>query len=138
MDTFAAYSHAIASVALFALIVLALSPLSALRKGAQGLAPGAEPVADYADPAYRLHRAFQNGSDTLGIFVAVTAAAILAGASPVWVNWLASLVLVSRIVMLVVHLRGIGQPHSGPRSFAYVAGWLCMVLLALSAVVAAF
>ncbi len=138
MEAFTAYSHALASVALFAVIVMLLSPLSAVKKGGKGLAPGAEPPQDYSDPVYRMHRAFQNGADTLGIFVAVTGVAILTGVSPFWVNLLASLVFVSRVIMLVIHLRGVGSPHNGPRSFAYVAGWLCMMILAILGLVAAF
>lgn len=138
MELFAPYAHALASVALFAVVVMAFSPFSALQKGKKGLAPGAEPPADYADPAYRLHRVFQNGTDTLAIFVAVTMVAVLAGADPFWVNLLASLVLVSRIVMIVLHVAAIGSPHNGPRSIAYVAGWLCMLVLAILGLVAAF
>ncbi|TMV07993.1 MAPEG family protein [Ruegeria sediminis] len=138
METFAEYSHAIASLVIFTLIVLALSPFSAISKQGKGLAPGAAPEQDYADKAYRLNRAYLNGTETLPSFVAVTVAAILLGASPFWVNLLATLALVSRIVMLVVHLQGIGKPHSGIRSVFYVAGWACMVVLALMALVAAF
>ncbi len=138
MESFVAYGHALASVALFAMIVMVFSPLSAIQKGKKGLAPGAEPAADYADIAYRLHRIFENGTDSLAIFAAVTGVAILAGASPVWVNLLASLVLVARVVMIFLHLKAIGSPHNGARSVAYVAGWLCMLVLAILGLVAAF
>lgn len=138
MEPFAAYSHALASVALFAIVVMLFSPLSAIQKGKKGLAPGAEPAADYSDIAYRLHRVFENGTDTLAIFAAVTGVAILAGASPFWVNLLAALVLVFRVVMVVIHVQGLGSPHNGPRSIAYVLGWLCMLGLAILGLVAAF
>jgi uncharacterized MAPEG superfamily protein len=138
MEPFDAYGHALASVALFALIVMVFSPLSAIEKGKKGLAPGAEPKADYADRTYRLHRVFANGTDSLTIFAAVTVVAILAGASPFWVNLLASLTLVARGVMIVLHVGAIGQPHNGPRSFAYVAGMICMFALAALGLVAAF
>ncbi|MBO9450253.1 MAPEG family protein [Tropicibacter sp. R16_0] len=138
MEGFAEYSHAIASLVLFTLVVLALSPFSALAKAGKGLAPGATPEQDYSDKAYRLNRAYLNGTETLPAFVAVTVAAMLAGASPFWVNLLASVVLVSRIIMLVIHLRGIGQPNNGPRSVFYVLGWACMVALGIMALVAVF
>ncbi|GAB5436461.1 MAPEG family protein [Falsiruegeria mediterranea] len=138
MEGFAEYSHAIASLVLFTLVVLALSPFSALAKAGKGLAPGATPEQDYSDNAYRLNRAYLNGTETLPAFVAVTVAAMLAGASPFWVNLLASVVLVSRIIMLVIHLRGIGQPNNGPRSVFYVLGWACMVALGIMALVAVF
>ncbi len=136
MEPFAAYGHAIVSLVLFAVIVLALSPFSALKKQGEGLAPGGTPEEDYASAAYRLHRAYQNGAESLAIFATVTVAAILAGASPFWINLLASLALVTRVAMLVVHLRGIGKPHNGPRSVFYVSGWVCMLVIALFALVA--
>lgn len=138
MEVYAEYSHAIASLVVFTLIILVLSPFSALVKQGKGLAPGATPDQDYSDKAYRLNRAYLNGTETLPAFLTVTIAAILLGASPFWVNLLASVALVARIVMLVVHMRGIGNPHSGLRSILYVVGWACMVILGLMALVAAF
>ncbi|WP_299945027.1 MAPEG family protein [uncultured Ruegeria sp.] len=138
MEVYAEYSHAIASLVIFTLIILFMSPFSALAKAGKGLAPGATPEQDYADKAYRLNRAYLNGTETLPAFLTVTVAAILLGGSPFWVNLLASLALLARIVMLVIHLRGIGQPHSGLRSVTYVVGWACMVILGLIALVAAF
>ncbi len=138
MDIFAQYSHAIASLVIFTLIVLFMSPFSALAKAGKGLAPGATPDQDYSDKAYRLNRAYLNGTETLPAFLTVTVAAILLGASPFWVNLLASLALVARVVMLVIHLRGVGKPHSGLRSVFYVVGWACMAVLGLMALVAAF
>ncbi|WP_171178287.1 MAPEG family protein [Ruegeria sp. HKCCD8929] len=138
MEGFDAYSHAIASLVIFTLIVLAMSPFSALAKQGKGLAPGATPEQDYADKAYRLNRAYLNGTETLPAFLTVTVAAILAGASPFWVNLLASLALLARILMLIIHLRGTGNPHGGVRSIFYVAGWACMAVLGLMALVAAF
>lgn len=138
METFAEYSHAIASLVIFTVIILFLSPFSALAKAGKGLAPGATPDQDYSDKAYRLNRAYLNGTETLPAYLTVTVAAILLGASPFWVNLLASLALVARIVMLFIHMRGIGKPHSGLRSVFYVIGWACMVLMGVMALVAAF
>ena len=138
MEVYAEYSHAIASLVIFTLIILFMSPFSALAKAGKGLAPGATPEQDYADKAYRLNRAYLNGTETLPAFLTVTVAAIMLGGSPFWVNLLASLALLARIVMLVIHLRGIGKPHSGLRSVTYVVGWACMVILGLIALVAAF
>lgn len=138
MEVFAEYSHAIASLVIFTLIVLIMSPFSALAKQGKGLAPGATPDQDYSDRAYRLNRAYLNGTETLPAFLSVTVAAILLGVSPFWVNLLSSVALVARVIMLVVHLRGIGKPNSGLRSVFYVLGWLCMVVLGLMALVAAF
>ena len=137
MEAFAAYSHALAALVIFTLIILALSPFSALAKQKAGLAPGATPQEDYAEKAYRLNRAYLNGCETLPAFLTVTLVAVLAGAAPFWVNLLASVVLVSRIVMILIHLQGSGKPHGGLRSVFYVIGWACMAGLALMALVAA-
>ncbi|MES0861773.1 MAPEG family protein [Ruegeria sp. SCPT10] len=138
MDLFTDYSHAVASVVIFTLVVLLLSPLTAMAKQSKGLAPGATPDQDYADRAYRLNRAYLNGTETLPAFVAVTIAAILLGASPFWVNLLASVALVARLAMLVVHIRGTGKPNSGIRSVFYVLSWACMFVIGVMALVAAF
>ena len=137
MEGFAAYSYAIASLVIFTLIVLFMSPFTALAKQGKGLAPGATPEQDYADRSYRLNRAYLNGTEALPAFVTVTAAAILLGASPFWVNLLAAVTLVARVLMLVVHLQGIGKPNAGPRSILYVVGWACMVVLGIMALGAA-
>ncbi len=138
MEGFAEYSQAIASLVLFTLVVLALSPFSALAKAGKGLAPGATPEQDYSDKAYRLNRAYLNGTETLPAFLTVTVAAVLVGASPFWVNLFALLFLVARLIMLVIHLQGVGKPHSGLRSVFYVTGWVCLVVLGVMALVAVF
>ncbi|WP_171209752.1 MAPEG family protein [Ruegeria sp. HKCCA6948] len=138
MDVFAEYGHAIASVVIFTLIVLFMAPFTALAKQSKGLAPGATPEQDYSDKAYRLNRAYLNGTETLPAFAAVTFAAILLAASPFWVNLLASVALVARLVMLIVHIRGIGSPNSGLRSVLYVLGWACMFVIGIMTLVAAF
>lgn len=137
MEPFAPYSHAIAAMAGTAILLLVMSPLSALKKTAQGLAPGATPEQDYANPCYRWHRAYGNLAESIGTFVAVTLAAILAGASPTWVNLLASAYLVIRLVLAVVHIQGIGKPDMSLRSFIYVSGWLVCLILAVLAILAA-
>ncbi|MDP5215633.1 MAPEG family protein [Ruegeria sp. 2205SS24-7] len=138
METTLLYSHAIASLVIFTLIILVMSPFTALAKQAKGLAPGATPEQDYDDRAYRMNRAYLNCTETLPAFLTVVVAAILTGASPFWVNLLASLALVARILMLVIHVQGLGGPNMSLRSFAYVGGWLCMILIGLLALVALF
>ena len=138
MEAFASYGHAVASVVMFTLVVLVIAPFSALAKAGKGLAPGATPAQDYADKAYRLNRAYLNGTETLPAYATVTFAAILLGASPFWVNLLASLALLARLAMLWVHLQGIGRPNSGLRSILYVIGWACMVVIGIMTVVVAF
>ena len=137
MDGFSEYGHAIASLALVSLLTLLLSPLSAMRKTAIGLAPGAEPEADYGSVTYRFHRCYLNLTESVGVFAAVTVAAIMAGASPTLVNLCASVFVVARFLLVIIHIRGIGRADMGPRSFVYVAGWLMCICLALLAIGAA-
>lgn len=132
------YGHAIVSVALWAILVQVLNFFSADRKAKAGLVPGATPKADYADPLYRLDRAYHNAAETLAVFVAVVAAAILAGASPFWVNLFAALAFLSRLAMVYVHLKGIGKLVFGPRTIFFVVGWALMIALALMAIAAVF
>jgi len=138
MEQFAAYTHALVSMVGFGLITLVLGPLAAARKAKEGVASGASPTPDYTSATYRLERAHQNATETIGVFVAVTVAAILAGASPFWVNLFASLFFVSRLVHVYVHLNGIGAANNGPRTFVFVFGWAMCVLTALLALAAAF
>ncbi|WP_170516407.1 MAPEG family protein [Ruegeria atlantica] len=138
MEFFAEYGHAIASIVIFTLVLLFMSPFTALAKQSKGLAPGATPEQDYADKAYRLNRAYLNGTETLPAYLTVIVAAILMGASPFWVNLLASVALLARLIMLVVHIRGIGKPSAGLRSVLYVIAWACMVVMGIMAIVAAF
>lgn len=138
MEQFAEYGHAIFAVAATAIFGLILSPLSALRKQKIGLAPGCEPEADYSSSVYRWHRTYCNLAETMGFFAATVIAAILAGASPFWVNLFASIFFISRLVLAFVHIQGIGKAHTGVRSFTYVAGWAMCILLAVMAIVAVF
>jgi uncharacterized MAPEG superfamily protein len=137
MEQFAQYSHAIVSLAVFALIGLAINPIAAVMKPGQGVTAGAVPPPDYGNVVYRWSRAYLNAAEMAGFFVAVTAAAILAGADPSWVNWLASIFLVSRVLVLIVHVGGFGSENMGPRTIIFVVGWLCCIILALMAIVAA-
>lgn len=137
METFVPYSHALTSLALFSLIALLLSPISALKKTGSGLPAGGTPDNAYDDPIYRWNRAYLNATETAGVFAAVCAAAILSGAAPFWVNLFASVFLVARVLMLVVHIAGIKPMNMGPRTILYVVGWACCVALAVLAIAAA-
>ena len=138
MEPFAAYGHAIVALALFALMGLILNPLSAAKKAKDGVPSGASPEPDYSNPSYRWSRAYLNATEVSGLFTGVTVAAILAGASPFWVNLLATLFVVSRIIVAFVHIRGIGAPNNGPRTMIFAFGFFCCVLIGLLAIAAVF
>jgi len=136
VEQFADYSHAIAAMGLTVIFGLLLSPVTALAKMAKGTAAGANPEADYGDQTYRLNRSYLNLTEMMGFFVAATVSAMVAGADPTWVNWLAAIFFVTRILHFVVHLLGIGPMNFGPRTFLFVGGWACALVLAILAVLA--
>lgn len=138
MEIIAPYGLALATLAAIGALGLLLSPLSALKKQASGLITGAAPAEDYADPAYRWNRAFMNLTETYGYFAGITVAAILAGASPYWVNLMAAIFLVTRVLVAVVHVMGIGKPANGLRTILYVIGWAAVLVLAVMTVVAVY
>ncbi len=137
MSAFAPYNLAIASMAAFALLTLAIAPIAAMRKARAGVVSGASPTPDYADPTYRLWRAHLNATEIIGVFVAVTVSAMLAGAAAFWVDLFAVLFVVSRLAHAAIHIAGVGAPDYGPRTFLFVFGWTMCALLALLAIVAA-
>ena len=58
---------------------------------------------------------------------------MLAGAPAFWVNLLASLFIVARIAMAIVHIK---TENQSLRSTCFAVGWFCMLALAVLAVVA--
>ena len=133
MEAFAAYHPALIVLALWALTIMVLSGLSLRGRTDADLCACGTPKRDYANPVYRRHRAFQNAIETSGPFLAASLAAILTGAQPLPVNILCMVFWLSRIAMAYVH---IGTQNQKLRSMAFAIGWLCILLLALLAIVA--
>lgn len=134
MEYFDAYSHAIASLALWSVICLVLGAVSTQGRTAENRCACGQPKRDYSDVVYRRGRAFANAIEMNGPFIAATVAGILAGAAPFWVNLLASIFIVSRIAMAVVHIKTENQPM---RSVAWAIGMFCVFIMALMAAWAA-
>ena len=135
MEIFDAYSHTIVALALWALICTTLSGLSTAGRTPENRCSCGKPKRDYSDPVYRRERAFMNAVETSGPFIASTVAAILAGASPFWVNVLASVFILARVATAFVHIRTENQVM---RSATWAVGLLCVTVLTLMAVWAAF
>lgn len=131
---FAPYSHALASLGGWALLMMVLGVLSILGTPRARTESGL-PVRDYADPFYRRDRAFRNAVETTGPFLAATVAAVLVGASPFWVNLFASVFLAARIAAAAVH---IGTEIERLRSAFWTVAVLCNLALAGMAVVGVF
>ncbi|WP_375228090.1 MAPEG family protein [Roseobacter sp. S98] len=132
---FDAYSHALAALALWAVLVSVLGMVSTRGRSPENRCDCGKPKRDYANPVYRAERAFMNAVEVSGPFVAATVAAVLTGAAPFVVNLLASLFIVVRVAMAFVHIR---TENQSARSACFAAGLLCILALAVMAVVAAF
>ncbi len=134
MEYFEAYSHAIASLALWSIVVLVLGMVATAGKNAENTCACGHPKRDYSNVVYRRGRAHANAMEMAGPFIGATVAAILAGADPFWVNTLASVFLVSRVVLPVVH---IGTTIEALRSVVWMVGLICVVVLVVMAARAA-
>lgn len=135
MDMFETYGHAIVALALWAVLVCVLSLLSTVGRTPEGRCECGKPKRNYSDPAYRRERAFMNAIEGAGPFIAVTVAAILAGATPFVVNLLASVYLLARIGMAFVHIRTENQPA---RSLFFAVGLFSILGQAINVIVAVF
>ena len=131
---FAPYSHTLAALAGWALLMIVLMGLSTMGE-AKARTEGGPPVRDYSDPAYRRYRAHMNAVESAGPFVAAALGAMLVGAPPFWVNLLALVFLAARIAMAAVH---IGTENQPARSACFTLGLLCVFGLALLALFGAF
>ena len=129
MEQFSEYGHALVAVAICAVMAQVLNALTGIKKHNQGLTPGKGLEPDFGDPVYRLERTYMNSMETLPFFAVLVFAAILAGASPFWVNVGASVGLLSRIAQNYVFLKGIGKPYNGIRTrFAALSALVNMAL----------
>ena len=138
MEQFSEYGHALVAVAICAVMAQVLNALTGLKKHQQGLTPGKSVEPDYNDPVYRFERTYMNSMETLPFFAVLVFAAILAGASPFWVNVGASMGLLSRIAQNYIFIKGIGQPYSGIRTRLAALSALVNVALFLTVLCGVF
>ena len=135
MDGFEVYSQALASLSGFAVLMIVLGALSTVGRSADNRCDCGQVKRDYSDPAYRRGRAFANAIEIAGPFAMATLVAILTGGNPFWVNLFASVFLLARIAMAVVHIRTEIQPL---RSVFWAIGTVCVTALAVIGVIGAF
>lgn len=136
MEQFSAYGHSLFSIAIWILVVQLLSAWVGAAKGKAGIVPGATPEPDYSNKVYRLHRAYENSIANLAVLTSSVAIAIFAGVSPFWVNLFASVAVLARLVMVYVHIQGLGKPTQGLRTAIFVFHWALILAIALMAAVA--
>lgn len=135
MDGFEVYSHALAALSGFALLMIVLGALSTVGRSADNRCACGQVKRDYSDPAYRRGRAFANAIEIAGPFAMATLVAILTGSNPFWVNLFASVFLLTRIAMAIVHIRTEIQPL---RSVFWAIGTVCVAALAVIGLIGAF
>ena len=135
MEIFDPYSHALASMAGYALLMIVLSAMSVAGRTAENRCECGQPKRNYDDVAYRRNRAFMNAIETAGPFVMALMAAILTGGSAMWVNIFASVFLIARIATAFVHIATVNQML---RSASWFVSVICVIALALIGVLGAF
>ncbi|GFE51641.1 hypothetical protein So717_33940 [Roseobacter cerasinus] len=132
---FAAYRVSFLTLAGLALITLiqsfATAPLAFVN---EEQVPGMPVRFDHGKLSFRALRTYSNSAETFPAFGWALLMAIMSGASPMLVNWLAGGYFASRIAFWVIYYAGIGKPAGGPRTMAFVAGLLCNIGLAATAI----
>jgi uncharacterized MAPEG superfamily protein len=135
MEMFQAYSHAIAALAIWAIMVSVLGANSTRGRTADSRCDCGKPKRNYDDVVYRSERAFMNAVEGSGPFIAVTLAAILIGGAPFWVNLFASVYIAARLGMAIVHIATVNQ---AARSLFFIVGLLTVLAQAALVLWAAF
>lgn len=135
MEIFDAYSHALASMGGYALLMVILGAMSAAGRTADNRCECGQPKRDYDNVVYRRGRAFMNAVESVGPFVAALIAAMLVGGSPLLVNIFATVFLLARIATAVAHIATTNQTL---RSATWAVGVVCTIALAVIAIIGAF
>ena len=133
----APYAAAIGALMLLVLVVL----IQAFLAGVIGLSksggelPGVPLQGNHASLNFRVLRTYANSTENLPAFAVTLLLAMLAGASPNWVNLLAALHVAFRLAFWGIYYSGIGKVAGGPRTISYVLGWFTNLVLAILAAV---
>ena len=98
--------------------------------------PGMPLKSDHSKLSFRVLRTYANSVENLPAFGWALFVAIVAGASPALVNWLAGIYLFFRLAYWAVYYSGRGKIAGGPRTICYVGGWLTNAVLAVMAIYA--
>ena len=99
--------------------------------------PGMPLRLDYRALSFRAMRTYQNFVETLPAFGFALLTAIIVGVIPFWVNLLAGIYFVFRLLFWAIYYSGIGKTVSGPRSIVYAGANLANVTLAGMMILAA-
>ena len=132
-----AYQSALLALSILTLAVLIQGLLVApLAFAKEEEAPGMPLQGTHTNLSFRVIRTFANSTENLPMFIGALLLAICAGVDSTWVNWLAGLHVAFRLLFWVVYYAGVGKVAGGPRTIAFVGGWLTNTVLAGMAVYA--
>lgn len=132
-----AYQPAFLALILLCLMVLVQGFLAgAIGYGKSNEEAGRPLKGNHEDQSFRVIRTYGNSTENLSMFVAVAFLAILAGVSPMLVNWLVAAHVLARLAYWGVYYAGIGKTGGGARTIIYVIGLLANIVLALLTVYA--
>lgn len=138
-DWVGGYRPAIAASMVLCLLVLTQAVLGVIFGIVVGREePGGKLKGDYSEFGFRTLRTYLNSTETIAVFAFSLLLAMIAGASPGWVNWLAVLYVAARGLHGAFYYAGLGPNIAGPRTMAFVFCWSINVLLAVVALFALF
>lgn len=95
--------------------------------------PGTPLRFDHSKLSFRVLRTYANSVETFPAFSWALLVAVIAGASPALVNWLAGIYFAFRMAFWAIYYSGIGKAAGGPRTMAFVGSLLTNIVLALTA-----
>lgn len=100
--------------------------------------PGKIVEGGHDDSFWRCYRVHQNSLENFSPFAATVFAGVLVGASAGWINALAVIHVIARLVHWVVYTKGIGAVAAGPRTISYVIGFTANIVMAIVVLLAIF
>lgn len=137
LNNFSAYHPALIALAILCIAVLIQSFLAGIFGLAKGNEiPGKPLRGDHDNFSFRSIRAYGNSVENLPAFGWVLLLAIIGGASPKLVNWLAGIHVTLRLIYWGIYYAGVGKVAGGPRTMVYVLAWLVNLVLAIVALLA--
>lgn len=127
------YFPTLLALALLCLMVLAQGFLA----GILGLGSGEETAGmplrgDHSRFSFRVLRTYGNSTENFPVIVTTAALAVIAGVSPLLVNWLVWLYVAFRLAFWAIYYGGIGQVNAGPRTIVYALAQFLNIGLALA------
>ena len=126
----AAYQTSFLILAILSLATLIQNFLSApLAFLHEEQVPGLPLKYDHTKLSFRVLRTYSNSVENFPAFGWALLVAIVAGASPTLVNWVAIAYFGFRMLFWAVYYSGFGKVAGGPRTMVFVGGLLSNILL---------